>query len=186
MAIWIVGSGGFVGNHLAKKLQQNDIQFHTASRDGTNADVKLDLLDNLTFRNLEVSESDFVILLAGISSPEFCQENYEAAYDVNVLGTSSFINYILRKGSKVLFASSDTVYGNQEYPIDENHPCVPSGKYGEMKHKVETAFLNDPNFKPLKSPKSPRIEEPRKPIKFLFTKKIQQSQCQNKRNVTLQ
>jgi nucleoside-diphosphate-sugar epimerase len=146
MAIWIVGSGGFLGNHLTKKLQENDLEFYTSSRDGESSDVKLDLLDSLTFRNLEVSESDFVILLAGISSPQVCQEHYESTYGINVLGTSSLVKHILGEGSKVLFASSDTVYGNQEYPIDETHPCVPYGKYGEMKHKIETTFLNDSNF----------------------------------------
>jgi dTDP-4-dehydrorhamnose reductase len=146
MAIWIVGSEGFLGNHLSKRLQEENLQFHTASRDGSNADEKLDLLDNLTFGNLAVSEADFVILLAGVSSPEVCQEHYETAHAVNVLGTSSFINYVINQGSKVLFASSDTVYGNQQDLIDETHPCLPYGKYGEMKHKVETTFLKNPNF----------------------------------------
>jgi dTDP-4-dehydrorhamnose reductase len=146
MTVWIVGAGGFIGKHLVEYLREKNVDFFTTSRNGDNADGKLDLLDHLTFMNLPITESDFVILLAGISSPDVCQEDYETAYTINVLGTSRFINYCLDRGSKILFASSDTVYGNQENPIDENEPCVPHGNYGEMKHIIEKTFLDNPNF----------------------------------------
>jgi dTDP-4-dehydrorhamnose reductase len=146
MAIWIIGSNSFLGAHLSIKLKIEELDFHTASRDGFGADVQLDLLDDSTFQNVKCSESDFVILLAGISSPEECHRNYASAHKVNVVGTSKFIDYVLSRGARVLFASSDTVYGNQEDSVDERTICIPNGEYGVMKHIIETNFTDNQNF----------------------------------------
>jgi dTDP-4-dehydrorhamnose reductase len=87
-----------------------------------------------------------VILLAGVSSPEDCHRQYDLAYAVNVAGTSRFIDYVLSRGAHLLFASSDTVYGNQPDPVDESTACSPHGEYGSMKYEIEISFRSNPNF----------------------------------------
>jgi hypothetical protein len=57
--------------------------------------------------------------------------------------------------------------------------------YMKNNTKEGNYILNDPNFKLPKSPKSPRTDEPMKPIILEYTKKMRQMQCQKKRNVIL-
>jgi dTDP-4-dehydrorhamnose reductase len=146
MTIWVIGSNGFLGQHLVKKLQNEKSIFSTSSRNGFDADEKLDLVDSSTYKNVNCSPSDFVILLAGVSSPEECHQQYDSAYKVNVAGTTAFIEYVLSRGARLLFASSDTVYGNRQEPVDESAKCSPHGEYGQMKHEIEISFFSNPNF----------------------------------------
>ena len=54
------------------------------------------------------------------------------------------------KGCKVLFLSSDAVYGNVEHGFEESQPINPLGAYAEMKAIVEKRFEGNPTFKVLR------------------------------------
>ena len=66
---------------------------------------------------------------------------------MNVESTGEFIQGAIDLGCKVLFLSSDTVYGDVETGFDESHPINPKGAYAEMKSIVEKRFEGNPNFK---------------------------------------
>ena len=85
--------------------------------------------------------------MAAESSPDVCANEYERAYALNVLGTAEFIKDALKRGAKVLFFSSDVVYGHREEPVNENDPTEPVGVYAEMKCRVEEEFRGTKDFK---------------------------------------
>jgi dTDP-4-dehydrorhamnose reductase len=88
-----------------------------------------------------------VIFFAGISSPDFCESSPQESFEVNVRGTIGFIGEVLERGSKVIFLSSDAVYGESADAAEELGPLNPKGNYGKFKLAVEKAFVGNGNFK---------------------------------------
>ncbi len=149
MKIAVVGSAGYIAGFLIERLK-NENRFNSILKiDQTNdADAFLDLLnaDNFDYSILE--EIDFVIFTAAVSSPDKCASEYKLCKSINVDGTSLFIRKAIEKNCKVLFLSSDAVFGDiPGYIYDENSETNPNTAYGKMKKSVEDEFKNDNNFK---------------------------------------
>ena len=145
----VFGSQGLVGTALIAKSPLS-IQVNTINRS-----TKFGLTDfNLaTFRTLPSStfrEGDFAIILAAVSSPDLCEKQFDEVKAINLFGTKRLIAALLDEGVKVLFASSDAVYGEVPEPGDEKTACSPIGNYGKMKLEVEQEFESNQNFKSLR------------------------------------
>ncbi|WP_434517227.1 NAD-dependent epimerase/dehydratase family protein (plasmid) [Dechloromonas sp. ARDL1] len=137
--------------------------------------LRLDAPADFDYGN--VRSGDVALLTAAISAPDICAREHDRAWAVNVTGTSSFIQSVIDRGARVLFFSSDTVYGEREDSFDESAACNPTGEYAEMKREVEQRFFGqriiqgDSSFirvlsrrqvHPLPQPDAPRVT--RKPI----------------------
>jgi dTDP-4-dehydrorhamnose reductase len=72
---------------------------------------------------------------------------------------------LLDRDARVVFFSTDTVYGEQPEPFDESRPCRPLGVYAELKHEVERRFAAAPGFKTKRSSGSPAQTTPESPLK---------------------
>lgn len=145
--IIIAGADGYIGQRL-QKVVSNKVQMLLLSPLASDSYIPFDLLDLSKFNFTLINAGDTVVLLAGISSPDLCASQYRMAFDINVTGTIGFINACLKKGAKVLFFSSDTVYGNSPLENDEDmFPSQPAGDYGTMKFLVERYFRGEPGFK---------------------------------------
>lgn len=140
----IVGKNGFI----AKKLLQKGNYYTTSSSNINGLDcLYLDLRESAKFDYSILNENTKIILLAAVSSPDECNNKYEEAYKINVIGTKYFIQKALKRRAKVLFFSSDVVYGNTLDAVDENAQTKPFGNYAQMKNEVEQAFKGEKNFK---------------------------------------
>ena len=93
---------------------------------------------------------DTVAFCAAISEPSVCADQFETALRVNVTSTGDFIYEALKRGCKVIFLSSDAVYGNVLGEFDEEHDIDPTGPYAEMKALIEKRFTVYPLFKALR------------------------------------
>jgi len=93
-----------------------------------------------------VASGDIIVFLAGISSPTICKDDFEFAYRVNVEVSSQFISRCIDRGARVIYASSDVVYGECEHVVDESSDINPLGPYAEMKAEVESKFKNSDRF----------------------------------------
>ena len=99
-----------------------------------------DITDPQALENeLSSANPDAVIHCAGISFVP--SKDQEAFYRVHALGTSNLLNVLAnlsRKPSKVLLASSATVYGNAKLsPTPEDHPLQPIDHYAMSKVAME-------------------------------------------------
>ena len=147
MKIAIVGSNGYIGQNLLKNFYDNEII--TIGR--KNCELYLDLNDAKSFNYKNLENIDFIIFAAAISSPDKCAKDYQASWKVNVEGTSYFIEHAIQQCSRVLFLSSDTVYGEDTGKVFfENTKTNPNTPYGKMKVAVEERFLGNPQFKALR------------------------------------
>jgi nucleoside-diphosphate-sugar epimerase len=129
--ILLTGSRGFTGKHLIAHLNSAGFEF---------VGLKSDITDVLALED-EISfiAPDAVIHCAGISF--VASKDLEAFYRVHALGTSNLLNALLKlpkKPSKVLLASSATVYGNALLtPTPENYLLKPIDHYAMSKVAME-------------------------------------------------
>ncbi|TQP52314.1 NAD(P)-dependent oxidoreductase [Vibrio cholerae] len=142
-SVYIIGASGFIGKKLFNFLDITN-KFSVGRHDN---DTYIDLTksDFSEFFSI-VKKDDVVVFLAAISSPDVCERNYEEAYKINVTNTVYLIGSLLKKGVKVLFTSSDAVFGTSETVCFDDSEKSPFGKYGKMKSEVEEHFKHDRNF----------------------------------------
>ena len=149
MATYLVGATGNIGKRVVEK---GGDKINVISR----FELKLDQrplyynFDAKTIGGTSIKEGDVIIFAAAISEPSVVSAQFAKALAVNVESTGEFIETALGKGCKVLFLSSDAVYGDVESGFDETHPTNPKGAYAEMKSIVEKRFEKNPNFKALR------------------------------------
>jgi len=149
MKILLVGATGYLGRLLLSQVRHT-LPVCGTSSSGANGLIRLSLDSPDEFNYQVIQLGDVVFLTAAISAPDICSREYDRAWAVNVTGTSAFIERVIAKGGRVIFFSSDTVYGEKEDAFDERASCNPAGEYAEMKHEVEKRFIGNPLFKAIR------------------------------------
>lgn len=149
MKLFIIGASGYIGKPLAARAAEC-FQIVTTSTTGESASTAFDLRQPGAFDYESIADSDVVLLAAAISSPDICAKQHDYAWGVNVDATASFIEGVTSRGARVIFFSSDTVYGERTESFGDGAPCQPAGEYAGMKQAVEQKFRGCPLFKSLR------------------------------------
>ena len=149
MNVVLVGSSGYIAGFLLKRLSNEQHIGNILKIDQNDeADVKLNLNHPEYFDYRVLDDIDFVIFTAAISGPDKCASDYEWCWSINVVGTSYFISEAIKRNCKVLFFSSDAVFGDiPGYIYDEYSETKAETPYGKMKKAIEDKFKEDKNFK---------------------------------------
>jgi dTDP-4-dehydrorhamnose reductase len=142
----IVGARGYIGGALFKSAKKERGALGSSSCGGKDL-LPLRLDAPYVFDYTKIRLGDVVLLTAAISAPDICARENDRAWAVNVTGTSNFINRVIDFGGRVIFFSSDTIYGERADSFDESALCNPAGEYAEMKCEVEQRFLGSASFK---------------------------------------
>jgi dTDP-4-dehydrorhamnose reductase len=145
----IVGGSGYIGRRLIEVSAPTGLSYGTSSSHGTDL-VHLNLKLPASFDYSLVTPGIIVLLTAAISAPDVCAREYDEAWAVNVTGTSAFVTNAIARGARVVFFSSDTVYGERANEFDEFAASQPVGEYAVMKHEVERRFAGNPSFKAIR------------------------------------
>lgn len=152
MKALITGGAGFIGGHLAERLQKNgnsitiidDLSSGSESNliSGSNF-IKADLSKSETFERLD-SDFDVVFHLASHVGQELSFETPVRDLEVNALATARLIDWAMKIGKpKIVFASSMNVYGdpeNAEIPVSEDLVPAPPSPYAVGKLSSEYLF----------------------------------------------
>ena len=153
----IIGAKGNIGSRLVEKTEgkYNIRKVVSPARSNLfsvdSGYYVLNLADDIHTYNFDtLKEGDIVAFTAAISAPSVCAEQFDVAVKVNVESTGEFIQQALDRGCKVIFLSSDAVYGRREDEFDESQPSDPLGVYAEMKAIVEKRFIGNSRFKILR------------------------------------
>lgn len=150
--IFIIGTSGYLGKNIKEYFLSKGVKnkiICTSSKDNNQA-IKFDLHTPNNFDYALIKRNDFVIFPAGFSSPDWVARNPEIATKINFESTVYFLSKLMDFGARVIFFSSDQVYGNQENLFDELHPENPQSLYGELKLSVENRLNYNENFKSIR------------------------------------
>lgn len=148
----IVGSSGYIAEYILQRFaKEPEIESVLKIDRNPAAEMFLDLAEAETFDYAFLDGIDYIIFTAAVSSPDNCAKNAEECWKINVTGTSYFIREALKRKCRVLFFSSDAVFGDIPGTIyDEESSTEAKTPYGRMKKEVEDQFKNDPDFKAIR------------------------------------
>jgi UDP-glucose 4-epimerase len=145
----VTGGTGFIGSHLTKYLVKkgNSVTVIDSLRRGSLDNLK-EIKDKIDFQKIDILDYDVMRKVAknidGIfhqaalgSVPQSFKEP-EEYYRVNAVGTENVLKLAKKFGFKVVYASSSSVYGNQDrFPIKEDAEKKPLNPYGVSKLEAE-------------------------------------------------
>ncbi len=150
MKIAIIGSRGYLGKEIITKLKEIEFSLIEINR-VKGSDFFLDLASPNDFDFKVFEMFDYLIMTAAVSNPNACEKSYKEAYNINVSGTKTVIEQALNHQCRVLFLSSDAVYGSDIDKIfNENCYTKPKTAYGKMKKEIEDIFKDNQLFKSIR------------------------------------
>lgn len=146
MKILVTGITGYVGRHLAGFWKsRTDITLYGTGR---NTDRNEHLPVSVNYLPLEITNRqsvaglinqiapDIVIHSAAMSKPNDCEIEKDKCYEINVSATEYVVKACQQINARLIFMSSDMVFGNSGPYIETDATC-PVNYYGESKVAAE-------------------------------------------------
>ena len=131
MKIALIGSSGYISGFIIERLRR-EYEIVRIDKIGE-TDHYLDLEKPEDFDYDILNDTDYAIFPAAISSPDLCEKEYDKCWNINVTGTKKFISEALKRNNRVIFFSSDAVFGNHPNDeFDEESYTDASTAYGKM------------------------------------------------------
>lgn len=144
----IIGASGYVGSALfdACTMRGDDV-VGTYSRDHggrplARFDLACDDIRPLADRTGGGSNK-IAVICAAISKISTCRSDNDRARAVNVTGTKRTIDSLCEMGWRVIFLSSDNVFGGERGDRSDDDKQAPVNEYGRMKAEIETYMINE-------------------------------------------
>ena len=145
MKIIVTGANGMLGSSLCR-LYYDQHEVHALHRDegcftNCSADYSLDLINTKKVEELfNLIKPDLVIHCAGLTSVETCETDPALAYESNVTITEN-IARSCSNGTKLVYISTDQVYGGSNNHSETNMNLRPVNHYGKTKYWGEEKAL---------------------------------------------
>lgn len=148
----LIGSSGYIAGYILKNLSSEDNIESVLKIDQNNdADYYLNLKEADKFDYSVLTDIDYIVFTAAISGPDECASNFDECWTINVTGTCYFIKEAIKRNCRVLFFSSDAVFGDISGAIyTEKSETKAYTPYGRMKKAVEDEFKNCNLFKAIR------------------------------------
>jgi len=146
MQYLILGANGYIGSYLYRRMKEDNIKAvgtcHAKAEksDLICYDIRNDSLD-IVMGEITGEEKAAIVCIAE-SNIDRCYEEYERAYQVNVVLMKDMIHKLVQNGFKVIFFSSDNVYDGKNGNYTEESETSPINEYGKMKAEMEQ-YLQD-------------------------------------------
>ena len=149
MKLIVTGGAGFIGSHLTKYLikKGHNVSVIDSLRRGSLENLK-EMEDKIDFQKIDildydamksvVKNADGIFHQAALGSVPQSFKEPEEYRRVNAVGTENVLKLAKEFGFKVVYASSSSVYGNQnKFPIKEDAAKKPLNPYGQSKLEAE-------------------------------------------------
>ena len=149
MKIFITGGTGFIGRHLIELLQHTAHEITIVARtidpslfsENINC-ISIDITNETAIKTaIVLAEPDVVFHAAAMSKPNDCEMQKELCNLINVQSTQHIIDGCKTIGAKLVFMSTDFVFGHNG-PYKETDNYCPVNYYGESKVLAEKLVLN--------------------------------------------
>jgi dTDP-4-dehydrorhamnose reductase len=142
----VTGASGFLGWNLCQ-IARTDWEVHgTYTRHPIEIpNVRLHSIDLTDLaavdRVISAIAPDAVIHTAAASQPNFCQNNPEISYRINVTASQHLAKICHAAQIPFAFTSTDLVFDGTKAPYTETDPVAPLNIYGEQKVTTEREIL---------------------------------------------
>ncbi len=142
----IIGGSSKIGEAFAERLRKSELNFYSTTRNLITADNQIHFdLSNRNYGDILKFAKNVVILCAGVTSIEECQNNPSITREINVLGTVSLVKELIKKNIFVIYLSSSAVFDGRSPWPNENSNLTPTTEYGKQKAESEKQLLDIPN-----------------------------------------
>lgn len=134
----ITGAEGFVGGHLSAHLRNQGWKVTASSLHGGEHGIACDVTSASSLHALleQAPDVTHIFHLAAVTFVPEANRNPEAAFEVNLLGVSRFLEVLRARASKArfLYIGSADAYGPPLHlPVAEEHPMRPANPYAISK-----------------------------------------------------
>jgi len=144
----LTGASGLLGKAIIE-LSPAHVSIGAISRNEQNpakeniVNFQADITDELSVTNIFDSFSpDVVIHAAAEGNVDFVESNREVAKLINVDASRILAENAVKSGAKLIFISSNAVFGNQSTPYSESDLPEPINYYGQLKLEAEKFVLD--------------------------------------------
>jgi dTDP-4-dehydrorhamnose reductase len=144
----VTGASGFLGWHICQLANRNwevygTYFYHTLEI----SNVKMLKVDLVNFSELKQVFNEIkpeaVIHTAALSQPNYCQNNPQESYTINVNVPSNIAGLCADNLIPCVFTSTDLVFDGLNAPYKEIDPVCPINIYGEHKVMAEQKMLEE-------------------------------------------
>ena len=137
--ILVIGANGmFASDFISEVSLKNDYEIIALSRE------KLDItnIGNVQ-ETIMYYKPQYVIHSAALTNVDFCESNYEKAYNINVIGTKNIAIWTQKVGAKLVYISSCGLFGDTIKEYCEADDVVLKTKYATSKYLGEEKVKNE-------------------------------------------
>ncbi len=147
MKLFILGGSGLLGHELTKRASL----LHEVFATHNNNNLKISNISAIKFcfpndlENLEkilvLERPNVVINLIGKSNLDYCEQNKDIVFKLNVILTEKISNICKKINSKMIHISTDLVFDGKDGNYKENDKTNPINYYGYTKQMSEKKVL---------------------------------------------
>ena len=148
MKVFVTGISGQVGAKLATEAASNGFEVFGGHMSrpwlgGPKASVLFDKTDrDAVLKTISEIRPDVVIDTGALHNVDYCETHPKEAMAVNATGTLNLVHACEATGSRLVFVSTDFVFGGTNAPYDEDSTPEPLSYYAQSKLQGERYALS--------------------------------------------
>ena len=142
--IIIIGSDSFLGRTIKKKFTKLGYNVIGTTKRKERVNSSIFFLDINKDINIPLKKSiKIAIICTAITNIDFCENNAEISYLVNVTNTKKLMNELINNDIFIIYFSTNLVFNGLIPCYNETDKLSPVTQYGLQKAEIETFLLNN-------------------------------------------
>ena len=138
-SLLVTGCNGFLGSSIINKLKQDfnitGIDKYTVNKSLDIKYYEIDVTNKMEIQSfINKTEFDIIIHCAALINVDFCEENYQQAYDINAIGTKNLVKDF---NGLFIYISTDMLFDGMSNNYSEEDVPGPINNYGRTKLEGE-------------------------------------------------
>jgi len=137
--IVVIGADGLLGSKIINTHLKNYeiVGTYHKNKPVFEKTFQLDITNKKQVESLKKLNPDIIIHTASLTNVDYCEDNREEAWDVNVKGTENILEVSEKIRNKIIFLSTDYIFDGKNGPYSEGEELNPINYYGKTKLECE-------------------------------------------------